>query len=228
MSYLALRTLDRASSFRTRSAEALREIVLSDSLPMGSRLNEVELAQSLGISRGPLREAIQQLVAEGLLTVVQHRGTFVRTFTVDEVQELYEVRAILECSSAEIAAERADREGLAELRRMLRRTEQQLRGSGAQHYPINLDFHLQLPVLAGNKELARHVEDVNRRLQLVRARSGHNPQRAPQAYKEHRGIAKAIANKDAGQARTLMAQHLSASAANAASLLPAGTTLPVP
>src|SRR6266849_3470977 len=79
-------------TFSGRAVNVLREMVLSGRLRAGERLNEVELANALRISRGPLREAIQRLRSEGLLTAVSGRGAFVRSFSDDELRELYEVR----------------------------------------------------------------------------------------------------------------------------------------
>ncbi len=107
--------LERRQTISNQSEAVLRELILSGELPPGSRLNEVELAASLGISRGPLREAIQRLVAEGLLTLIAHRGAHVRTFHPEELRDLYELREALETHGCKLAATRATEAQLNQL-----------------------------------------------------------------------------------------------------------------
>src|SRR4051794_27841584 len=102
--------LAREDTFVNRTEEVLRERILDGTIRPGERLNEVTLAAALGISRGPLREAIQRLTSEGLLTVISHRGAFVRTFSRAEVVELYELRAALELHAVRLACDRASDE----------------------------------------------------------------------------------------------------------------------
>jgi DNA-binding GntR family transcriptional regulator len=103
------RPLERPEqTFSSRAVSVLREMVLSGRMRAGERLNEVELAHALQISRGPLREAIQRLRSEGLLTAVSGRGAFVRTFTIDTLRELYEVRIALETHGVRLAARNSD------------------------------------------------------------------------------------------------------------------------
>src|SRR5271154_560379 len=99
-------------NFRDQAFGILREQILDGKYEPGSRLNEVEVAEAMGISRGPLREALQRLVAEGLVVVVAHRGAFVRSFSPLELQQMYEFREIVESGAARLAARRAtDEEG---------------------------------------------------------------------------------------------------------------------
>ena len=84
--------LTRDGTFSRRTEVVIRDMILDGTIPPGERLNEVALASALGISRGPLREAIQRLAGEGLLTVISHRGAFVRTFEAREIDELYDMR----------------------------------------------------------------------------------------------------------------------------------------
>ena len=90
------RALARDATFSQQTEVALREMILAGEIAPGERINEVALAGELGISRGPLREAIQRLVSGGLLTVISHRGAFVRTFTPGEIVDLYGLRSALE------------------------------------------------------------------------------------------------------------------------------------
>src|SRR6185312_12097300 len=93
-------------SYADQAEAALRDQILSGHRAPGDRLNEVEIAAELGVSRGPLREAMQRLARDGLVVVQPHRGSYVRNLEPDEIVELYDVRIALECAAARLAAER--------------------------------------------------------------------------------------------------------------------------
>lgn len=87
---------DAGTTLRERLVAVLRRAVLEATLPPGSRLVETKLAEQLGVSRGPLREAIFELVKEGLLEQIPFRGTVVRSLSVEDIQEIYSFRTLLE------------------------------------------------------------------------------------------------------------------------------------
>src|SRR5579864_9777932 len=109
---------DRAPLVRNASAaatELIREAIIDGRLPPGQRLKEEELAQELGISRTPVREALLILQAEGLVTAVPNRGAVVRTYTESDLVDMYELRALLESFAAHQAAKRITEAQLAAL-----------------------------------------------------------------------------------------------------------------
>jgi DNA-binding GntR family transcriptional regulator len=200
-------------------AEAeLRSMALSGQLVPGKRINEVAVAASLGISRGPLREAIQRLASEGLLSIVRHKGAYVRTVDGAELEELYELRIVLETFAVRAVIAKAGADELAELSALVRRTRQIL-DEDATAYPADLDFHLQLVALARQSVLQRAVRDVHSTIHLARARSAHDPDRARAALDEHTRILDAVIARDAGLATQLLDQHLRTSLHNARTLL---------
>lgn len=208
--------LDRPTqTFSGRSFEVLREMVLAGRIKPGERLNEVELAAALGISRGPLREAIQRLRSEGLLTAVSGRGTYVRTFTRDELREIYEVRIALETHAVRLATESCRREDINELTALLDETENVLRGAADRPYPRDLDFHERIVALAGNQALLDAATEVHRQVELARSRSAQEPDRARAAFAEHREIVGHIAAGRAEKAASTLTRHLRSSLGNA-------------
>lgn len=204
-------------TFTDRSEQVLRELILGGEIAPGERLNEVELATSLGISRGPLREAIARLAAEGLLSVVSHRGAFVSTFDADELRDLYELRIALEVLAVRRAAERAGEAMIAELRGMLDETATVLDAVDVG-YPSDIDVHRGIAQLAGNRPLLETALNVHHRINLARSRSGHQPGRAKDAYAEHCEIVDAISGRDADLAERLVREHLNRSLTNALAL----------
>lgn len=193
-------------TFSGRAVDVLREMVLLGQLRPGQRLNEVELANALGISRGPLREAIQRLRSEGLLTAVSGRGAYVRTFTADALRDLYEVRIALESHAVRLAGEKLGPDGVKELRELLDAADQSV---AAEHtYPQDLDFHQRVVALADNPALLDTVTEIHRQIQLARWRSGHVPVRAKQALVEHRAVLDHLAAGRGEKAAAVLTEHL--------------------
>lgn len=159
-------------------AAAVREMIVSGSLEPGTRINEVQLAARLGVSRTPLREALGRLVAEGALRTVPRSGTYVMELTLEEVDQLYLVRALLDPAALELAgippAERLSR--LSALNREIARETDAER-------VIELDDRWHLELLAGcpNRVLIELIEQFiqrTRRYELALMRVQHNVQRA--------------------------------------------------
>ena len=203
----ARQALSRDATFSARTETVLRNMILDGELAPGERLNEVALANSLGISRGPLREAVQRLASEGLLSLISHRGAFVRTFGRDEIVELYEVRAAVELHAVRLVCQRATSEDLAELDAMLDETESRMeRGNHA--YPQELDFHLRLVLLAGNQALMSAALENHHQISLARSMSAKQPLRARAAVVEHHDLVEALKARDLHSATDLMDRHI--------------------
>jgi len=193
---------------REQAVEVIREMVVSGALAAGDRINEVELAARLGISRGPLREAIQRLSAEGFVESRQNRGAYVRVVTPDDVRFMYETRELIEVRAAELAAERASDADVARLRASLDGVRAALRDDAGAAYPPEVDLHAFVLGLSGNPYLQRAGLDMQSRVRVARVRSGSSPERAREALAEHDEILAAIADKDAARAGSTMAEHL--------------------
>lgn len=214
--------IDRSNLTLADRVEArLREQIVQGERPTGSRLNEVEIAADLAVSRGPVREALQRLAHAGLVTLESHRGAFVRRLELGEVRELFEVRIALECEAAELAAARISQAGLDELARLqeasVSEVSQHPRPSPFDH----LDLHSLIVHEAGNGRLQRAVAQVNVELRLARSRSGAAGERAKEAVNEHRELISCLTARDGEGARAAMKRHLHASLHNTMQLLTA-------
>lgn len=206
------------TTYADRSVAVLRAMILDGRLLPGARLNEVHLSQALGISRGPLREALRRLSSEGLIDIVPHRGAFVSSFSSGQLQELYELRIALECHAARLVAEREDRSGVNELAAELDGAARLLDQQDCP-YPSDQDFHGTLLRLADNRELLEAAASVTARISLARTKSASQPERARAALEEHRQVLAALSDGDADNAARLLRAHLMASLENAVSLL---------
>lgn len=201
--------IDRAGHTLSDKAEAaLRTQIITGERSPAERLNEVEIAAELGVSRGPVREAMQRLARDGLVRLESHRGAFVRTLDVAEVRQLFEVRVSLERQGAALAAERAGGDEIDDLRALLATSREAVESHRQPHYPEQLDLHQRIVRCSRNEALSRYLQLVNQELKLVRARSGFLVDRAPKALEEHVRIVEAIAARDPLAAAAAMSIHM--------------------
>ena len=200
---------------RDQAVEVLREMVVSGELAPGERINEAELAARLGISRGPLREALQRLGAEGFIEFRQNRGAFVRTITLDDVVQMYQVREVIEVKAAQLAAAaNPPASAIAEVEQLLASVDETLRADGGRAYPTEFDLHEWVLQMSGNPILSRIGLDLQIQVRLARITSGRSHERARQALSEHQKILLAIAEGNARAAGRAMAEHLQHSLRN--------------
>lgn len=195
----------------------LREMILGGKLPPGTRINEAELASLLGISRGPVREAIQRLTAEGFTTISPHRGAFVRCFSAEEIAQLFEVRVILEGAGARLAALRCTPKAITELDKWLADTHG-LPGNTEEAAEKAAEFHLELLDRVDNPQLARSARACYQRIRVARA-IYRMPFRIDAAYMAHTAILSAVKQRDAEAAERLMREHIEDSLANTLKLI---------
>jgi DNA-binding GntR family transcriptional regulator len=185
----------------------LEEISRGDLLP-GARLRETELAERLSISRTPVREAIRQLEADGLVAHVPRQGATIRVLDYTEVMELYEMRAVLEGTAARLAARAAsdlELDELAALNEELAATED-LRLA----YDLNRQFHLTLLDAAKNRYLVKSVNALQKTLLILGSSTLVEAERASQAVKEHADVLDALKDRDGARAEALMRAHIEA------------------
>ena len=188
--------------------ERIRGLVLSGELAPGTRLGQVELAERLGISRTPVREALRRLGGEGLVEGHSHRGFRVTDLGLDAVLRRLEVRAILEPGIAALAAERRTGRDL-DLMRVAIADEEEAR-DGIEAHDASRRFHIALARASGNEELVRVIEslwlvEVGRRL-LFRRSAEPDWQRTDAS--EHREVLAAVHERRAADAERLMARHV--------------------
>ncbi len=188
--------------------QVIREAILSNKFEPGERLNESHFANQTKTSRSPVREAIQRLAGEGLLTFVPGRGAFVARFDLDEIKELFEIREAIDGMAARLAAERGKPRDIQRLVDILDLTEVALTNDAMPTYPLDLDFHQKVLDTAYNDRLRDHGYEIHTQLRLARSRSGYRTPRASEAFVEHRRILDAIKARDAAAAEEAMREHV--------------------
>jgi DNA-binding GntR family transcriptional regulator len=187
---------------------ALREDIREGRLKQGERLREEDVARRLGVSRTPVREALRQLAARGLVADAPGRGLLVVELSKRQVIELYAMRRMLEGAAARFAAQHAS-PGEAE---MLRRLAAECRDArtAAKAAQRNRAFHLAIYEAAHNRYLQQALDDLGNALALLPGTTFRHRGRAATAYAEHMRIADAIARRDADAAEAAARAHIAA------------------
>lgn len=212
-------------SIPSQTVDVLRQMILDGTLSAGERLNEVAIAESIGISRGPLREAIKTLAGQGYLTTKTHRGAYVKRYEPQEIVDLYELRSALELYALRLTVERAsdhDLESLAE--RLAAENERIIRHAAdetgqSEPYAAELDFHQQLVALSGNQAIRDQLSDANHKLFLALRPTTRTEVRKEHAVSSHLQILDRVLARDADGSVEKLTNHLLDSMTNSLSVL---------
>ena len=195
--------------------ERLREDILAGRLAPGARLIECDLTARFGVSRGPVREALRRLAAEGLIEHWPNRGALVRRLSVRAIRELFQIRIEMEALAARLAASREDDEARVRFTDAIRPILSDAPRRAPRYLAENAAFHDALMTLSGNlhlRELATRLH-----LPLIMAQVGDilTPEMLRESVREHRAIAKAVLARDPEAAAAHMRAHLERAAAAA-------------
>jgi len=199
-------------SLRERVLDVLRDAIISGDFKPGQMLVETELANMLGVSRAPLREALQILSTEGLVEIVPYHGTTVRRLTKADIEELYSLRSVLETFAVRRVLEQGIAQHVAELRRcyeeMLAAAEA---GDLKQVNHLDRDFHDTLIELSGHSLLLTSWNVVSMRVRQVMALLNRRNSNLKQIAYNHLPIIEAMEASDVETAVLLIQKHVAAS-----------------
>ncbi|MFD4762992.1 GntR family transcriptional regulator [Streptomyces sp. NPDC058439] len=202
----AVPKLERPGPLRERVYEALLELITTRALRPGQHLVESELAGHLGVSRQPVREALQRLNTEGWVDLRPAQGAFVHEPTEDEADQLLSVRTLLEAEAARLAAANSDAAGIAALEELCAKGEQAVADDDVDlAVATNTVFHAKVMELAGNVVLSELAGQVDRRVRWYYTPVAR--QRGTQSWIEHRSLIAAIASRDEQRATEIMRAH---------------------
>lgn len=199
-----------------RAYAALRDDIIEWRLLPGTVLAEVEQSERLGISRTPLREALSRLTAEGLTTTAGSRGVVVTDISLEDIDELFELRETLEGKAAALAAERGDPATFEQLRTELLQAPELINGGGPglhAYYELAGRLDAAIDAAISNSYLAQAMRSLRVHLVRVRRLAADDTQRLTAAAAEHAAIAEAIAagNPRLAEAATTLHLHRSLS-----------------
>lgn len=190
-------------------AEALEEHIFSGIFQNGDRLDEVRLAEQFGVSRTPLREALQRLALSGLVELVPRRGAFVRQPGPIELMEMFEVMAELEAVCGRLAARRISDEAIEELRDANARCQMAVEARDTDgYYAENERFHRTIYRQSGNGFLEQEATKLHRRLKPFRRQQLKFRGRMAQSMAEHEAIVDALAGGEPEAAADALRNHV--------------------
>lgn len=189
--------------------DRLKDAIITGNLRPLERITENKVAADFGLSRTPVREALQRLEAEGLIQVVPKRGSFVSRPTVEDILEIYQIRTPLEAACTRVAAERIEEDQLALLGRLVR--VEQGRGPGrspGRSLRAAAQFHAVIYGCSRNQRMATLLMDLQNQVHRVRVLWPSTVARLNDTWVEHARIVDALRARDGAEAERLMVEHL--------------------
>lgn len=202
----------RSRSLAGAVQQEIERAILRGELAPGTKLNEATLASGLGVSRGPVREALRMLETAGLVEQTKNRGAFVRDIALAEALEIYDLRAMMEEAVGRALATSITPAQLKTLRGQVEAMRRASRsGDVDAYYLLNLDFHNQLVEFAGNRKLGETYRRLINELSLFRRLNLADAALLPPSAADHDGILKAIESGDAERAGRALREHVLAS-----------------
>ena len=202
----------QSHSLASAAQQAIEQAILSGEYPQGAKLNEAALAEKLGVSRGPIREAFRMLDEAGLVRTEKNRGVFVRDISVIDAIEIFDLRAAMEEWVGRQLATEITPAQLHELNTLLQAMTQAVADQQVDgYYQLNLQFHDRLVEMTGNRRLLALYRKLIKELSLFRRLNLAGAGALPLSGQGHRQIVDAISSGDAAAAGRAMAEHVQGS-----------------
>jgi phosphonate utilization transcriptional regulator len=199
----------QTSSLTTLVQQEIERGILQGEYAPGSKLIEAALADRMGVSRGPVREAFRMLEEAGLVRTEKNRGVFVRDIPIDEAVEIFDLRAAMDELVGRQLATHITTSQLKEVKALVDSMEKAVKADDARNYHLlNLRFHDRLVEMAGNRKLTAIYRKLIKELSLFRRLNLADGWLLPISASEHRGIVKAIASGDPQAAGQAMYDHV--------------------
>lgn len=195
---------------KERAYTRIRNTILSGSFPPGFQLKEEELSEFCGVSRTPVRQAIQRLAAEGLVTIRENRRSYVTDLTEDEFEQAFDVASMLESYSAGLAAERLTEDDLQKLRELEEQMEKLAEGDVRDYrrfLELNMEFHNLIHEASGNRNLFEMIQRVPDIANTILLKTG-DMKSMKEAQSDHRNIIAALELRDSKLAELQMKVHI--------------------
>lgn len=192
--------------------ETLKHAIITGELPAGVRIVETEYANKLHISRTPLREALRKLERDGLVEYVIRRGVVVRAFTIDDVEEIYTIRNVLEMTTLPAIIENITQEDILSLREKLREMDRLMENNKIEELSVlSRSFHDQITAASGLKRILHVIQGQDEYIHRFSALSIAKDNRRMEAHQEHHRIVELLDARDLEGLKTLMSRHIESS-----------------
>ncbi len=201
--------LDSYKPLRDLVCENIRQAIIDGTFSPGERLMEIQLADEMGVSRTPVREAIRRLELEGFVVMIPRRGTYVADISIRDIAEIYEIRTCLDVLSAGLAADRITDEELEELNRLLVAIGHYAADNNMEKIvEADTAFHDVLYKASRNERLRSIINNLREQLTGIRARSMSYPGRLAETLEEHRNLVDSIAAGNVERAQDAARVHI--------------------
>ncbi len=188
---------------------ALKTEIIKGSLKPGTKLSEGKIAKQLGVSRTPIRETLKQLAAEGFVKMNPNQAVVVSNASLEDVQEVLQIRGVLEGLAARLATKIVNEEEIKELEKYQKQMEYYTNKDDALAFSeMDAEFHELILNICGNNRLIRIRKNLSEQAHRYRIRSLSVPGRLKYSLKEHQEIIEALKRKDAEQADRLSQKHI--------------------
>lgn len=199
----------RTTSLTSALERELERLIVTGELAPGARLNEIQLAERFGTSRGPLREATRSLEAKGFVQVIRNRGVFVRQLSKEEACEIYDVRGTLFGLAGRLVSQRMSDKLLVRLKRLVTEMDQAAEANDLdKYYPLNLEFHSTLMEASGNRTLHGEYKRFVNKMHLFRVKSLVQGGGLAVSNTEHKEIVAALGSGDPDRAYLACWRHV--------------------
>lgn len=201
--------LDSYKPLREVVSETMREAIVNGTLKPGERLMEIQLAEELGVSRTPVREAIRKLELEGFVVMIPRRGTYVAGLSIKDINEVFEIRTALDVLAAGLAAERITEEELEQMERLMVEIGEHIdKGDMEAIITLDSEFHDILYKASRNDRLVGIINNLREQFTRFRSISIAYPGRLKNTLEEHRQLVEAIAQRNSDVAQQLAREHM--------------------
>lgn len=209
MDSLTKLNLDNYKPLRDVVFENLRNAILDGNLKAGQRLMEVQLAEQLGVSRTPIREAIRKLELEGLVVMLPRKGAYVANMSFKDLIDVLEIRASLEGLAAYLAAERRNDEDIITLERVVNEFEESIKNTDVEEVlKKDVEFHENIFLMANNKKLYQLITSLWEQVHRFRVMYVSNYDASLSLVEEHRRILQAIKEGNCEDAQKYATEHI--------------------
>ncbi len=201
--------LDSYRPLRDVVVDNIRQAIIGGQFPAGMRLMELQLAEEMGVSRTPVREAIRKMELEGLVVMIPRRGAYVADISIKDINEVYEIRTALDVLAAGLAAERIDDDEIKQMKELLDADKPLV---AAKDYPKIIEndtaFHDVIYKASRNKRCMNIISNLREQITAIRGRSMPYPGRLTDMIREHENIYEAIAQRSVDKAQKAVRTHM--------------------
>lgn len=190
-------------------AAGLRELITCGHLKPGEKLKEIEIAESLGVSRSPIREALRILYHEGLVDIISRRGAYVHKITLEDVKNIYQTKEMIEGFAAPLAVENMTDQDISEVEELWEKMKFLSRDKELEKYlEASSDFHNKIIECARNKKIEKIYQGIRTSITFLRSVVLNSDKRMESSLLEHQLIVDALKARDKDMAMKRSCEHV--------------------